>query len=459
MVTWRTADEDPNIGLEVRGQVFNASGAKVGGQLGINTHHPDAQVSPALTALKGGGFVATWADSFSDDDGHAGSEIKAQLFDAAGGKVGGEFQVNKAAAGFQTAPAVSPLDNGGFVAFYGSEDELRGQMFDIAGKRDGSEIRIETKGGGEQMNPHVASLAGGGFVVVWVEDFDSEPTGQGQVHAQVFDADGDTVGKQIEVDAPGAFERDPAITALPDGGFVLGFTSGPEFPWEANGVWLQQFDHFGKALGGPLAVGATPDRIHFELDLTTLADGDVVASWRDGTEDGTLNQVYDQRFDVVGAARGLEIDGGSGADTLGGSSGGDVIDARSGDDSVLGLGGNDEISGGSGRDSLDGGAGNDTLEGGSSADWLRGGAGNDWLEGDSGADRFVFGPDSAAADRDIVADFGADDRIALVGGLTLSSFSYADVTGDGHLDTLLNISNGSHVVLSDFHDWKAGLLI
>ena len=59
-----------------------------------------------------GDFVVTWASKGQDGSGWG---IYAQLFDASGNRLGGEFQVNTTTAGDQTCPSVGMENNGNFL--------------------------------------------------------------------------------------------------------------------------------------------------------------------------------------------------------------------------------------------------------------------------------------------------------------------------------------------------------
>jgi Ca2+-binding RTX toxin-like protein len=100
-------------------------------------------------------------------------------------------------------------------------------------------------------------------------------------------------------------------------------------------------------------------------------------------------------------------------DKLSGGNGADTVYGGNNDDTVRGDDGTDQVYGGADNDRLDGGAGGDRLYGGVGADRLSGEAGTDTLTGGSGRDRFMLGdPDDGS---DIVADFGATDRLDLRG--------------------------------------------
>jgi Ca2+-binding RTX toxin-like protein len=150
---------------------------------------------------------------------------------------------------------------------------------------------------------------------------------------------------------------------------------------------------------------------------------------------------------LLGEAGADTLDGGRGTDSLAGGAGNDVYVLNTALDRVLELagGGVDHVMstasvvlaaevekatltgtaaanitgnalanalvGNEAANRLVGGAGNDTLQGGGGADTLAGGTGLDRLVGGDGPDHFRFDGPGQGMDR--IADFGADDVIAL----------------------------------------------
>ena len=72
------------------------------------------------------------------------------------------------------------------------------------------------------------------------------------------------------------------------------------------------------------------------------------------------------------------------------------------------------LNGGTGNDTVTGGRGNDTLLGGAGNDVINGGLGSDALTGNAGTDFFVFNTALSAANVDSIVDFSVvDDTIRL----------------------------------------------
>ncbi|KXB29240.1 hypothetical protein AT959_18835, partial [Dechloromonas denitrificans] len=116
-------------------------------------------------------------------------------------------------------------------------------------------------------------------------------------------------------------------------------------------------------------------------------------------------------------ARGFDLDGTDGDDSIAGTNTTDRIRGFAGNDALIGRAGSDQLLGGTGNDSLFGDAddvaltdqGDDYLDGEAGDDYLRGYAGNDTLMGGIGTDRLF------AEAGDDVLDGGADDDL-LYGG-------------------------------------------
>lgn len=226
------------------------------------------------------------------------------------------------------------------------------------------------------------------------------------------------------------------VVALPDGGFVVVWSSD-----EDDSVRAQHFDADGSRLGGEITVSGSRAGVDDVrgVSATMMADGRVAVTWAadDSANGAGDDDVYLQIIDP----RGGFVEGTNSADVLYGGALADEVLARSGFDDVFAGGGDDEVRGGAGGDTLFGEAGddliygdadNDTLIGGAGDDDLRGGFGNDVLDGGLGNDAMDGGP--GMADRVSYAD----RTETLFVGLTGASVSVMRVAGVIE-DTLVNI--------------------
>jgi len=113
-------------------------------------------------------------------------------------------------------------------------------------------------------------------------------------------------------------------------------------------------------------------------------------------------------------ARGIDIAGTSGPDTITGTSFIDRISAGDGDDAVQGGDGNDVLNGDAGNDSLAGEAGNDVLVGG---------AGDDQLLGGEGKDTYLFNLGDGIDNISDSIDVAEPNRVLFGPGITSSSIT------------------------------------
>jgi Ca2+-binding RTX toxin-like protein len=311
VVSWYMLDS--NSRQIITAQVFDASGAKVGEEFQANTQVEGNQYAPTVSGLASGNFVVTW---FTDDTAQDGSgyAIKAQIFDAAGVKLGSEFLVNTQAAGSQEWPTITGLANGGFVVTWhtfdetqdGSQMAVKAQIFDAAGIKIGGEFLVNTQTAGAQHSPIVTGLANGGFVVAWA-------TGGPALKAQLFDENGTRVGEEFPVNTqalgPLLFWY-PSITALSNGGFVVTWENSQATQDGSNhAVKAQVFDANGTMVGGELLVNTQTQYSQWHPTVAALPNGRFIISWatEDPAQDGSYEAVKAQIFDATGARIGGEF--------------------------------------------------------------------------------------------------------------------------------------------------------
>ena len=169
-VVFTDADGADGDGLGVFARVFEANGAAVNAeQVRVNTHVAGTQHLASVSALVGGGFVVTWTDE-SGHDG-SGSGVFAQRFDADGAKVGGEIQVNTEVDSSQLNSKVEQLGDGGFVVVWqghsAGEYDIHGQRFDAAGAKVGAEFVVPSAAGSVEDQPSIALRDDGTLALAW----------------------------------------------------------------------------------------------------------------------------------------------------------------------------------------------------------------------------------------------------------------------------------------------------
>ena len=187
VVTWTAGNDQDGDALGIFGQRFAANGSKLGGEFRVNTTTAGSQQESALSPLAGGGFVVTWTD--------LNGGIYGQRYNADGSKAGGQFKANSTLVKTGTTDddlwsSVAALADGGFVVTWTSYQVITGryiswvsgQRYNAAGAKVGTEFQVRTYMDDRQLSHSVVGLADGGFFVTF--DY------QGDVYSQRFRADG-----------------------------------------------------------------------------------------------------------------------------------------------------------------------------------------------------------------------------------------------------------------------------
>ncbi|HEX9955420.1 MAG TPA: calcium-binding protein [Allosphingosinicella sp.] len=486
VIVWRDRSgvgADP-LGHSIRGQIYNADGTPSGGEFLVNTTLAGSQTQPAMFALPTGGFVVAWTDINTSND----SNIRAQVFDAAGSKAGGEIAVNSHVPGAQTLAGGTALADGTFVLTWtdstaeptvpntgDSPIGVRMQRFDAAGAPLGVETQVNTTAVYEQSMSRVAALPGGGYVIVW-RDLGTKSG----IVGQMFNADGTKSGAEFMVSTVVTnTQSTPSIATLAGGGFIVTWTDGSHIGGDTSYTAIkgQLFDSAGAKVGSEFLVNTNTSGYQDSSFVSALPDGGFVAVWTTTTEtatgDGNGAAARGQFFDANGAKVGAEflvnvaivgdqyaagvgvgpngltfvtIDAGASSGDGSGAAvklshfivapGTEAADTLSGTqfaDTVNGFGGDDVLSGLAGDDQLKGGDGVDQLFGNEGADFLDGGAGNDALDGGIGADLLA----GAGGDDLLDGGDGADTLLGEAGSDTLLGGADNDLLDGGTgLDTL-----------------------
>jgi Ca2+-binding RTX toxin-like protein len=478
--TWQTAGSPADTSEKgIAGAISDA----IGGEFLVNTTTSNIQSSPSAAALADGRLVVSWTD-FSGDT----TDIRAQVFTAAGAKSGSEFVVNSTTASIQDASTVAALSNGNFVVAWGdgsqsgadvSSASIRARLFTSAGVPLAQDFVVNTTTEDYQSTPQVTALASGRFVVTWTDFSQSGADGSGAaVRAQIFKQDGSRAGTEFIVNtATIGPEPNATLTALPDGGFVVVW----QWRGESNPhteIRAQTFSHDGMKVGAEFLVDAQGN----QPAISVLPDGRfVVAFAADGLGGDVRAQIFDPRDS------GVTLYGTALNDQYVGTGFDDTLSGNLGDDRLAGGDGNDILTGASGADTLDGGAGIDTASYWDSGqavdvDLLNGTGASGQAAGDtligienligSGFRDVLVGDDanntlSGLADDDLIAGNGGDDT--LVGGLgndkldgragddtaVLSGSFDSYVSGGYALDS--DGTSGVYLIGPDGYDFLAGI--
>jgi len=166
------------------GQLYNAAGARLGGEFLINTFTADDQMDAHVAMDDDGDFIVTWASYLQDGSGWG---VYARRFDPAGNaRDGNAFRVNQTTAYWQYQPDVAMDNDGNFVVTWttvgqDNEDADDEGIFARVFNADGTARYVDPNTGlslgefqvnatvlDDQFDSAVAMDADGDFPVVWV---------------------------------------------------------------------------------------------------------------------------------------------------------------------------------------------------------------------------------------------------------------------------------------------------
>ena len=268
-------------------QMFDLAGAATSAKLTVS-NAGSAVGEPQIAVLANGGFAITWDDSRSAGADASGSGVHLRVYDSAGAPVGGDVLVNTSTAGNQADPSISALAGGGYVVTWtdrpgqGASWVAKAQIFDSAGARVGGEFVVSQPSSsmGTVVETSVVTLANGNFAVAWSESDQSGPAHR----IQIFTPAGVKVGGQI-VSPSNAYGTSvgPSLTALSDGGFAVAWSPNnpPQYDGSGKAIFVQAYDSAGQARGPALRVNGQAAGDQLDPSIAGLGDGRFVVTWTD----------------------------------------------------------------------------------------------------------------------------------------------------------------------------------
>ncbi len=310
VVVWEAPDGTAD---GIFGQRYDAAGSRLGAEFRVNTNNGGTEYSPFAAVLPGGGFVVTWSVFGSPDPAPDGSEgaVMARIFDAAGSPAGGEFVVNSYTPGYQNFGYVAAGGSGFVIAWEsqqvaGSAYDVFAQRFDAAGNRLGGEFQVNSVTTDSQSSYPLAMAPDGRFVILWLG-----PDGNGSgIFGQRFDAAGVPLGAELQVNSYTTGAQAQATPAS-DAQFnfvVTWYSVGQD--GDGRSVRGQRFDSAGARRGGEFAVSAFTTGNQHDSWVGSDEVGNFVVAWespQDGSGDGVVARRFGGLFPTA-----LTVDSGPG---------------------------------------------------------------------------------------------------------------------------------------------------
>ncbi len=299
VITWRDGGDTAADNIYL--QRFDASGAKVGSETRVNTTTTNYQSLPEVAGLNDGGYMVIWSSSW--DGSYTG--VYAQRYDADGNTVGGETRVNTTTENYQTPNAITPLNDGGYLIVWSSEEQdgdnlgIYFQRYDSSGNTVGGETLVNTTTEDVQWGASAAALSGGGYIIAWTS-YGQDGDDYGIYH-QRYDADGNAVGLETLTNTYTDGQQYEARAAgLSVGGYVVSWRAGGGQDGSGDGVYFQRYDADGNPLGTETLVNTTTTGNQSGASIAAINGGGYVITWETYGQDGDGYGIFLKQFDANG---------------------------------------------------------------------------------------------------------------------------------------------------------------
>ncbi|TAN60250.1 MAG: hypothetical protein EPN20_13950, partial [Magnetospirillum sp.] len=165
VVAWTSYGPDGS-GYALMARRYDVTGTAMGGEFRVNSTVASHQMEATITSLADGGFVIGWAHQLSS--GSSDYDIYTQRYSANGARVGGEVRINSANGSWERRPSLSSLADGGYVVTW-SADQVFVQIFNADGSRRGGEALVSANMPTGAKDSCSIGLTDGGFAIAWEE--------------------------------------------------------------------------------------------------------------------------------------------------------------------------------------------------------------------------------------------------------------------------------------------------
>jgi hypothetical protein len=306
----------------------------------VNAVSFGTQEGHRVAPLVDGGYAVVWVnhdgqgEGLLPDGGNAASEIRLRLFNDQGQPQGPEASVNTATRGFQVDPQLAVLANGSIAVtwtdgwdFFGgyehpgslgsagargdtSSKAVKLQLFTAAGARLGAELLVNTTTTNYQQASAITALTDGGFIVGWEDGsttMDSMGAGGGaSIKARFYGSTGAPAGSEKAWSGDWCYS--PLPVGLAQGGFANVYLAG--YYYDPASVVVRLHDAGGNAQGGQVTLPLGGQGAGAQWTAAALADGGLVVAWthRDAaTGDGDGKAVLARLVNANGSTRGSTL--------------------------------------------------------------------------------------------------------------------------------------------------------
>jgi hypothetical protein len=178
------------------------------------------------------------------------------------------------------------LPDGSLVAIWYSNSGIYRQIMNADGTPRGNALRIDGTNDPNQQDAKIAVLEDGRFVVVWHDRRLVNGVNADDIKARIFNRDGSPTPDviQVNLDRTDGQQREPTISALKGGGFVIGYQDGDR----QTDTIAQAFDRNGVRVGPEFAASHGTANNERAPEIVGLQNGNYVFLYVDSSSTGTM---------------------------------------------------------------------------------------------------------------------------------------------------------------------------
>ena len=186
------------------------------------------------------------------------------------------FQVTATGTNNQIAVAINSM-SAGTLKVGGADTTI------TTPQKVGSEFQVNTHTAGDQKEPSITALSNGGYVITWTDGSGKDGDIMG-IFAQVYDYSGNALGSEIQVNSHTSKDQDyPSIASLSDGGFIVTWSSHKQ--QQSSGGWDvygQRYDAKGSQIGNEFLINTTTGEVNASFDIQITEAGNALTGLEGG---------------------------------------------------------------------------------------------------------------------------------------------------------------------------------
>lgn len=272
----------------------------------VNVYTTDQQLFPTMAPLADGNVMITWSSYGQDATSSWG--IFANIIDAQGNKLSAtDISVNTLTASNQVESKIIGLKNGNAIVSWATDirtpnDDIKAQLLDSSGNKIGSEIQINSNANNNQ-GLTLSELADSRIIITW-----HEITTNWNAEARIFDntLNANSTEFMVNAPSPSTLQTFPAALGLSKGGYMVAFDSDilDGSTWD---IFIQNFDNQGNKIQSQSKVNTYTTSDQYYPHIFKFNNNETIVTWDSQGQDGSGFAVIMQSLDNNGNKVGNEI--------------------------------------------------------------------------------------------------------------------------------------------------------